>query len=416
MNDAKYSYPRRQLSATGIELEYMVVDRETLDVRPIVDELMRDVSGEYRGDFDRLGDDTVVGWSNELALHVVELKTNEPLTTLDGAVTLFMAEVAAISSALNARGAMLLPTAMHPWMDPHAEMRLWPHEYNAVYAQFDRIFNCKGHGWANLQSTHINLPFGNDEEFGRLHAAIRLVLPMLPALAASSPIHDGRVTGLADSRLEVYRGNARAVPEVAGRVIPEAVFTRREYEERILGSIYRALAPHDPEGTLQHEWANSRGAIARFDRGSIEIRVIDVQECPAADVAVVGLAVAAVRAMIEERWMSYEQQKQVAVEPLYAALLETIRRGHEARIEQPDLLKAFGVHEPSRAGDVWRALAANEVRASDEWRQSAARLLDAGTLSSRIARATGEQPSREKLREVYRELADCLACGKLFRA
>jgi hypothetical protein len=31
---------------------------------------------------------------------------------------------------------------------------------------------------------------------------------------------------------------------------------------------------------MDHHFANSRGAIARFDRGAIEIRVIDIQECP----------------------------------------------------------------------------------------------------------------------------------------
>ena len=41
----------------------------------------------------------------------------------------------------------------------------------------------------------LNLPFSSDEEFGRLHAAIRLLLPLLPALAASSPL------------VEVYRAN-----------------------------------------------------------------------------------------------------------------------------------------------------------------------------------------------------------------
>ena len=77
--------------------------------------------------------------------------------------------------------ARLLPTAMHPWMDPDRDLRLWPHEASAVYEAFNRIFSCRGHGWANLQSAHINLPFANDEEFGRLHAAIRAVLPIIPA-------------------------------------------------------------------------------------------------------------------------------------------------------------------------------------------------------------------------------------------
>src|SRR5690606_7705226 len=109
-------------------------------------------------------------------------------------------------------GAMLMPTAMHPWFDPATETRLWPHEYSPVYETYNRIFGCQGHGWSNLQSMHVNLPFANDEEFARLHAAIRLALPILPALAASSPLVEGRVTGLADSRLDFYRFNSRRLP------------------------------------------------------------------------------------------------------------------------------------------------------------------------------------------------------------
>ena len=72
-------------------------------------------------------------------------------------------------------------------------MRLWPHENREVYDAFDRIFSCKGHGWANLQSMHINLPFADDAEFGRLHAAIRFLMPLMPGLTASSPVMDGVV-------------------------------------------------------------------------------------------------------------------------------------------------------------------------------------------------------------------------------
>ena len=54
---------------------------------------------------------------------------------------------------------------MHPWMDPRAAS-LWPHEYGEVYAAYDRIFDCRRHGWANLQSVHLNLPFADEREFG----------------------------------------------------------------------------------------------------------------------------------------------------------------------------------------------------------------------------------------------------------
>ena len=64
----------RAFEAYGIEIEYMVVDTATLAVRPIVDELLRAHAGRITGDFE----DGAITWSNELALHVVELKHTAP--------------------------------------------------------------------------------------------------------------------------------------------------------------------------------------------------------------------------------------------------------------------------------------------------------------------------------------------------
>ena len=58
----------------GVELEYMLVDRDTLAVRPITDELLKNVLGKYGGDYEN----GVVTWSNELVMHVVELKSTKP--------------------------------------------------------------------------------------------------------------------------------------------------------------------------------------------------------------------------------------------------------------------------------------------------------------------------------------------------
>ena len=94
-----------------------------------------------------------------------------------------------------------------------------------------------------------------------------------------------------DNRLVVYRSNCARIPSVTGEVVPEPMGSIGEYHERVLEPIYRDLAPHDPEGVLRHEWVNARGAIARFDRMAIEIRVLDVQETPAMDVAYAALIV-----------------------------------------------------------------------------------------------------------------------------
>lgn len=409
----------RLFEAWGIELEYMIVDRRTLAVRPMSDELLAAAAGERASDHS----DGDIDWSNELALHVIELKTAAPAPRLEGLHERFTASLRRMDALLEPLGARLLPTAMHPWMDPQREMRLWPHDNQEIYATFDRIFDCRGHGWSNLQSMHVNLPFGDDEspqgEFARLHAAVRAVLPILPALAASSPIVEGRVTGKLDTRLDVYRHNARNVPVVSGRVVPENAATRAQYEREILGAIHAAMAPHDPEGLLRHEWCNSRGAIARFDRHAIEIRVLDVQETPRADLAIAALVTSAVEALVAQRHASLEQQQARGLDGLVDVLARTIERADEARIGDPAYLALFGWKGgPTSAGELWRHIAADtlagERRAA--FGPALETILVRGPLARRILRAVGPEPARERLREVWGELAACLLDDRLFDA
>jgi len=393
----------------GVELEYMIVDRESLDVRPITDEVIRAVTGEYTSDAEPDGDDGPVSWSNELTAHVIELKTQRPAASLDTLAPEFHRSVRRINEILRPMGACLLPTAMHPWMDPLRETHLWKHEYDEVYALFDRIFSCKGHGWANLQSAHINLPFANDEEFGRLHAAIRVVLPLIPALAASSPIADERITGFADTRLEHYRNNSRRIPSMTGMIVPEPVFTREAYEREILEQIYRDTAAHDPEGILRYEWANARGCIARFDRGAIEIRLVDVQECPRADLAIVALIVHAVRELVEERHSTSAAQRALPTDLLHHLLRACITDGERAMVTDRALLRVLGLPSaPMSAGGVWARLADRAGNAD------AVRLVRGGTLSTRILRAVGDAPSRQTLHQTYADLASCLDRNEFF--
>ena len=407
--------PLHLFEGYGIEIEYMIVARDTLDVLPVCDEVLRAVAGDYVSDVE--GDD--IDWSNELVLHVIELKTAEPAPALAGLAAKFHRDLLTINGLLDAHGGRLMPSAMHPWMDPHRQTRLWPHDYSPVYQTFDRIFDCRGHGWANLQSVHINLPFAGDEEFGRLHAAIRLILPILPAIAASSPLADGRITGHLDTRLDTYRGNARRVPSVSGQVIPEPVFTKADYHADILARIYADISPLDPEGILQHEWLNARGAIARFERDAIEIRLLDTQECPTADLAVAAVVIAAVRTLVDERWVSFADQCRFAVEPLDAVLHSTTRDGEAAIIADPEYLAALGMNDQRcSAGELWSHLAANclpaDVVDNGEWQRALAHISSQGSLARRITRRVGPDPDHARLFEVYGELCDCLDRDDLF--
>lgn len=407
--------PYSLFSAFGVELEYMVVDATSLDVRPIADRVLGTEGEVERGS---------IGWSNELTAHVIELKVAEPVASLEQLAENFQQNVREIDTALAELGARLMPAGMHPWMDPAREARLWPHEYSEVYAAFDRIFGSRGHGWSNLQSTHLNLPFAGDEEFGRLHAAIRLLLPILPALTASSPVLEGRLTGLLDNRLEVYRTNSQKIPAIAGRVIPEPVFSQAAYETEILARLYRDIAPHDPGGVLQHEWLNARGAIARFTRNAIEIRVMDVQECPQADLAICAAVVATLTALVEERFAPLAAQQAVAIDPLEKILLATIRDAEKAGIDDDGYLALFNMQAGEMSVNaLWRRLLdvlVRDERLSSVWLPTLDVILEEGPLARRIVSALTKQGfvsgNRQVLGNVYARMCSCLDEGRLFRA
>ncbi|MBX7256155.1 MAG: glutamate--cysteine ligase [Candidatus Hydrogenedentes bacterium] len=401
----------------GVELEYMIVDRETLSILPIADRLLAAAAGEGAESGPEISVDRgLLSWSNELALHVVELKTTNPVSALDGVYKTFQEQIVEIDSLLQPLNARLMPTAMHPWMDPLTETRLWPHENMEIYNAFDRIFGCQGHGWSNLQSVHLNLPFANADEFGRLHAAIRMLMPVMPALAASSPVFELMAGEFLDNRMEAYRGNCAKVPSVTGRVIPEAVFSPEAYEREILQRMYRDIAPYDSEGTLQEEWLNARGAIARFDRNTIEIRVLDIQECPQADLAIVTAIADVLRALCEERFLSYAEQKTWDVEPLFAILQAAVCDAESAVITNRHYLSAFGLDTASAtAGELWQHLFESVLTdASPEVMIPLNRIAQKGSLARRILRALDGDLSRLRVKEVYGKLCECLAAGEMF--
>ena len=399
----------------GIELEYMLVDRDTLKVKPITDELIKHETGAYQSDFEN----GIVTWSNELVLHVVELKSTRPESNFNGLENAFAENIRRINGVLASSNAMLMPTAAHPFMDPMVETKIWPHENNEVYDIYNRIFDCRGHGWSNLQSTHLNLPFYDDEEFAKLHAAVRLVLPLLPALCASSPVLDGKLTGMLDTRLKYYKTNQAKIPSITGRIIPEAVFSKRNYLNAIYERIKSDIAPYDPGQVLNPIWVNSRGAIPRFDRGSVEIRLMDIQECPSADMAIVTLVIETIKALVTERFVDVEGQMKWKTDFLAQLLDQTSVQAQGTVIDHREFLSVFGFPGNRASGaELWSHITERLIRSGSVAVATCRREIDVvlkeGTLSQRIVEALGNDHSHPNITAVYRRLCDCLAQNRMF--
>lgn len=406
--------PLHLFEGYGVEMEYMIVHKETLDVHPISDMLLQRASGSVVNEFSRYG----MAWSNELVLHVIEAKTDGPATTLQGLGEIFQQEVQVMDHMLEPLGARLMPGAIHPWMDPFNDCKLWPHEYNPIYETYNRIFDCRGHGWANLQSTHLNLPFSGDREFEKLHAAVRILLPLIPALAASSPIADAQKQDFLDFRMEKYRVNSIKIPSITGKIVPEPVFTKQEYQEKIFDVMYRDISPFDPDGILQEEWLNSRGAMSRWDRNTIEVRVIDIQEHPAADIAILEWIVETIKLLVREEWCSLDDQKKWNEQDLYNILMDVVKDGEKAAIKNREYLSLFGVKAPGKTAGELCDFITNRLITDRLITKESATILELiskeGPLARRILNSLPATFSKNNLFPVFEQLSDCLRNGESF--
>jgi carboxylate-amine ligase len=300
-------------------------------------------------------------------------------------------------------------------MHPDTEMKLWQHNYSKIYALYNRIFDCRGHGWSNVQSMHINLPFCGDKEFEKLHAAVRILLPIIPGLSASSPIFEGKLTRFKDARMQVYKTNQKEIPEMTGIVIPEQVFSKKEYSSKIFEPINTAIKPYDSENILDHHFLNSRGAIARFDRGAIEIRVIDVQECPKADVAIAVLIIEALKLLVSEELISLEDQKKWHENNLFEIFNQVIIEAEETVITNAGYADIFDLQEGITVKQIWQKLySLVKDNLSEKHRESIETLIKNGSLSTRILKTLGESPTEEEIMQVYRRLGKCLKENRIF--
>lgn len=398
-------------SVIGLEIEYMLVNKLSLSVQPKSDIILKQLAGELVNEVN-LGDIAV---SNELVLHVLELKNNTPRPLSEPLVDYFQKTIETLDPILTANDLQLLPTGAHPWMNPLQETKRWPYGNNEIYQQFDKIFDCKGHGWSNLQSMHVNLPFANDTEFNQLHNAIRLLLPLLPALAASTPFLEGRATGIKDSRLDFYGNNQRKIPSISGDIIPEFISSEADYQKKILQPMYKDISVHDPHGILQYEWLNSRAAIPKFDYNAIEIRILDTQECVTADIAIARAVFYILKYWIENS--DYFLANPYPTQRLKALYDQTKVNGLTTSIDDQELLRQWQLKQSlGNCRDIWSQLIERISTNLDDGSQYALDyILSHGNLSERLLKASGLKLSQHSLLNIYRQLSYCLFTNQQFK-
>jgi gamma-glutamyl:cysteine ligase YbdK (ATP-grasp superfamily) len=306
-------------------------------------------------------------------------------------------------------GARLLGLGMHPSLLLN-KAQVWSHRDRKIYAALSRIFNLNQHGWLNIQSFQLNLPFRNECAAVRLYNALANILPYVPAISASSPIYESKIGDYADNRLHFYLMNQTEVPSITGDIIPEYVNTFEEYEKTTVHQYSQDLARGNaPRCLLNKEWLNSRGAVMRFDRKAIEIRIMDEQECVKSDVALSCF----IRALLRGSWQQTEEFGYQPHHVLVNNLHSVIRDGLNALVQHP---------KGSTAQQVCQYLyrIAHENASSEEKKYLGVikHRIENGSLSDLILKEVRKKVLKTNLEEavftVYSSLANCLENNKVY--
>lgn len=405
----------RPFEVAGMELEYPTVDRD-LNVVSLVEPAFRILAGRGTSDVD-LG---AVGFSNEIADHVFEIKTQQPVRSLAHAEAALAEGIQRFSAVLHAEfDARLLPTGMHPWFNPR-KGKLWTRSGLRIYTTYARLFDVRTHGWMNVHAAHLNLPLGREVDAVAMHTAAALLIPYLPALAASSPMYDGELQPAVNGRLAWILEHQARIPESCGELVPEYVDGFGDYRKRILAPMYRALDRLPDTGAIRHEFFNTRGAILRFARRAMEIRVLDTQECVKMDVAVAVFVRAALKHLTQRVAAGRVEL------PDHGVLVQDFRAciadGGAARVLAPHLDVERGDDGRASARDVLRHLLCGARRAvrKDEaaYLDLADRVVETGSLSERIRAELApvadadDETFTEAARRIYIELIDCLEANE----
>lgn len=371
-----------------------MVDND-LRVLPIVDEILKDFHGRIVNSVER-GDFT---FGKELQLHVMEIKPNAPFRLPETFEENMQAAVLLISDFLRRKhGACLLGTGMHPLLRLE-ETGIWPHRHRQIYEAYSRLFNLNQHGWLNIQSFQLNLPYRNEQDGVKMHNLLANIIPYVPAFAASSPICEGMFGEDVDNRLHFYRLNQREIPSVTGDIIPEYVNSFSQYRTEIIERYSSEMARAGADPLLLHkEWINSRGVIFRFDRKALEIRVMDEQECIKSDVAIGCFIRALLRGVFNENLQLLPHE--VLVNDLNSVVAEGLNARPSGRSARAVCESLYAV--------AWK----NASRQERKYLPIVRKRIDNGSLSEiireRVEKKTQKTDFREAVITVYSKLAESL--------
>lgn len=392
----------RTLERLGPEHEFSIVG-EDLQPQPIVDKIIKQLCGQVKNNVTL----SSIVFGKELQAHVAEFKGAAPFafpSVFDETMNRGIIEVL---QTLDKFRVQLLGLGMHPTLKL-SETEVWSHRDREIYAALDRIFGLRQHGWLNIQSFQLNLSYFNEAEAVRAYNTLATILPYLPAVSASSPIYDAKFGKYADNRLYFYKRNQREVPSITGEIIPEYIDSFKTYCDLTIRRYSKDLIKiNAPRCLVNKSWINSRGAVIRFDRKAIEIRVMDEQECIKSDVALSCFIRASLRGLMKQK------EEKLPHRLLVEDLNSVVKDGLDAKVRNPMASTARGV-----CRYLLKIAEENSMSEEKNYLRIVKKRIEKGNLSQIVAEHVRRRLKKTSMREatldVYSRLTESLEKNKIY--
>lgn len=338
-------------------------------------------------------------WRRRMMRHELSVGLLKPTEDLHNVGGLMAASLRLLDEALAPHGLRLLAAGTHPWASSPVSIR----DDDRAAAILRDLVDLSAPGWTDNRAARLIFPFFDDEDFRPLQAAVRLLAPLVPAIAAASPWSATDDPPTRSTRIAAARRRATEIPAWTGAWLPEATIGVHALRDAVSEPIRRSLTSLDPDGRLDVDAVNGRAAVVRFSDRTLTLSAADVQECAAHDAAIAALVSATAQRLAEGAPDFVNQSADVSDRLLAALLDRVLADGLDASLGEAT---AFGSAAGGTVRDFWRTALAEAELARD---QAAAIdfLLREGALADRLRRVVGVRPERSARQRLTFELADC---------
>lgn len=243
-----------QAYTLGVELEFQLIDRSSLDLVPRVNNILENLVPQ--------GSDRIV---QEFLQSIIELQTGVCASVNEVAADLSRLIHLVEDVAVN-EDCYLYSTSLHPFADPAAQLLSRGERYQRIMDELQQV----GRQFIT-QGMHVHVGMPDGDTAIRVCDIMQPYLPVLLALSCSSPFFCGQDTGFQSYRTKLFE----ALP-LAG--IASYLGTWQGYAEEV-----RMLYEHQAIKRLKDLWWDVRPSPGF---GTVEIRICDL---PCRFYAVLGL-------------------------------------------------------------------------------------------------------------------------------